>query len=156
MATGNRIERKLIQLAPNNYDYVINENGDFTIDSSFDTDILVSLFADGRADASEIQQPELRRGWIGDAVTTLENHLIGSKLWLMEQARLDNDTLNKVQTYAKDCLKWIIELDYAKRLNVTVNRESIDSISITVRIYVKDNEVLKFTYRIWKNSDYIS
>ena len=46
---------------------------DLKCDDSYDTDIHFSLFTDRRADSSEISKTELRRGWEGDFVSTLQN-----------------------------------------------------------------------------------
>lgn len=150
----NRIERKLTVDENGFYDYTIDSNGDFTHDESFDTDIVVSLFVDSRADSSEIFNPEDRRGWFGDVVSPLNNYLIGSKLWLLEQERLSQSTVNKAQTYAKDCLQWIIDKEYAQRVHVTAIREGLEAIIITIRIYVNSDKILKFTHKLWKESAY--
>ena len=151
---NERIERKLTVDQNDVYDYTVDENGDFTHDLSFDTDILVSLFVDGRADGSEIAEPEYRRGWIGDVVTTLQNHQIGSKLWLTEQERLTQTVLNKMQSYISNCLSWVTELNYGQRVQVEVNREGLETAITNIRIYVENDKVLKFTYKIWQNSQY--
>jgi phage gp46-like protein len=151
---SDRIERKLTQNEDNIYDYTIDTNGDFTHDLSFDTDILVSLFVDARADESEIAEPEYRRGWIGDVVTVLQGHQLGSKLWLVEQERMTQDVLNKISSYVKESLNWVITLNYGQRVQVEVNREDLTRASVNIRIYVKNDNVLKFTYQIWQNSQY--
>jgi phage gp46-like protein len=152
---SERLERKLVHLGNQIYDYAISETGDFVIDESFDSDIIVSLFCDRRADQSEISQPEFRGGWFGDVVTTLQNYQIGSKLWLTYQSRFNQDTETKMQTYVQSCLSWITELGYAQRVQVSVNRQGIEEMIIDIKIYVTEDEVEKFSYKIWKNSDYI-
>ena len=42
------------------------ENGDFQLVNSFDTSLIISLFADARATASQVPQSQLRRGWWGN------------------------------------------------------------------------------------------
>ena len=80
------------------------ENGDFKLTDGFDTAIVLSLFTDARADSSEVSEPILRRGWIGNEQNENEDDNFGSKIWLLEQARTNEDTSNRSTTYSQDAL----------------------------------------------------
>jgi len=97
----------------NIHHFEIDESGDLKHDESFDSFINVSLFSDRRANESEMQQPEKRRGWEGDEFLNLNDYLIGSKLWLLEQSRNTIENRNKAVQIVQDafrlvCPSWIL------------------------------------------------
>jgi phage gp46-like protein len=136
------------------FDISIDESGDITADDSFDTSIFASLYSDGRADASQIAPPENGRRWNGDANTTLEVYLFGSKLWLLDQERLTQPTVNKARDYAQASLQWIIDLGFATRIDVRAKRNFNSQIELNIEIYVERDIVKSFTTVLWLNSDY--
>lgn len=81
------------------YDLAITGTGDLKADNSFDTGVNLALFTDGRADKSEVSNPEDQRGTIVDMFTN--GYRNGSKLWLLEQSRLDAGAVNRAIDYAK-------------------------------------------------------
>ena len=87
------------------YDFSLDENGDIKTDVFFDTSLLYSLFGERRASPDEVVEPQLRRGWIGNS-DDFEN---GSKIWLLSQARLTRDTLNRLQDEAEKALQWLVD-----------------------------------------------
>ncbi len=139
----------------NEYDITIdNSTGDLVSDPSFDTDIQYSLFTDGRADESQITQPENRRGWFGDVFSTLDGYQIGSLLWLLAQARLTSDTLSQSASFARNSLQWIIDKGYATRIDASAITENNTGIKLQIDLYVENNLVKSFVYRIWRQSQY--
>jgi phage gp46-like protein len=151
----SKIDIKLTENSNGIYDVAIDPaTGDLVNDPSFDTDIQFSLFTDRRADESQIQQPELRRGWFGDSFTTLDGYQAGSLIWLLDQARLTNETLSNARDFAYDALNWIIEKDYATRINITATPANNESIILRINIFVDNNLVSSNVYKIWKNSNY--
>ena len=136
------------------FDISIDALGDITADDSFDTSIFASLFSDGRADESQITPPQDRRGWNGDVNTTLEGYLFGSKLWLLDQERLVQTTVNKAQDYAQTSLQWLIDLEFATRIDVRARRNLNSQIEINIEIFAERNIVASFTTVLWLNSDF--
>ena len=94
------------------------ENGDFIAEDGFDTAIWVSLFTDARADESQVVLPENRRGWMGNIGSPVEGRQLGGLLWLVEQRRLTQETLNEAIDYARKSLVWIIDDGIAQILKV--------------------------------------
>lgn len=77
------------------------------------TAILISLFSDRLADISDAlpDASNDRRGWWGDAGETF---LIGSRLWLLDRAKLDPSNQNsqvqlQAQQYITEALQWMID-----------------------------------------------
>lgn len=149
------IEKKFIEVSNGNYDYAIID-GDFLTDDSFDTDILSSLLVDARADSSEIQQPENRRGWFGDEFMVDVGFILGSKLWLIEQSRNVNLTATQAETYTREALEWILDKKLADTIDVSTELRQPDELFINIAIFVDDNKIASFTFELWKNSKYAS
>ena len=97
------IDIALAQDSMGRFDLVF-ENGDFKKEDGLDTAIWISLFCDARADASEVPQPEHRRGWLGNLDRDFD---LGSKLWLIDQKRLTQNLLNQAVDYAAKALEWM-------------------------------------------------
>lgn len=127
-------------------------NGDFTMTRGLETALLMSVYCDKRADVSEIPAPELRRGWWGNTVLGYGNYEIGSKLWLLEQARKDNVTLGLAKTYTADCLQWLIVDNLAKEIRVD-SSFIINGLKIEVDIVVSQNKTISESYELWQNTN---
>lgn len=114
------------------YDISLDGNGDLAQTADIDTAIYMSLLTDKRAAASEVPLPQNRRGWWGNIFNTDPDYEIGSKLWLLEQSRGTQDTLNKAQQYVVDCLQWLITDKYVK--GIAVNAELVaNGIQVNVK-----------------------
>jgi phage gp46-like protein len=127
-------------------------DGDFEQMNGLDTAILMSLTCERRADESEVSLPEKRRGWIGNEINGFSDFEYGSKLWLLEQARATQDTLNKAVTYAQEALQWLVEDDYAT--SIVVDGEYDDNIELLLNIkFVRNNNVVESrTFNVWQNT----
>ncbi len=126
-------------------------NGDFTLVDSFDTSLTVSLFADARADASEVPSAELRRGWWGNQFDDDLEFDLGSKLWLLDQARRTQATLNSAIGFAQNSLQWLVDDGHAKRVEVTGVFTS-QGIRLTVTIFRDQNRVETRNFDLWENT----
>jgi len=132
--------------------YTQLSNGDFLTNNNFDTSLTISLFGDKRADPSEVTAAENRRGWWGNPFNTDEiDFQLGSKLWLLEQARAVPATLNKAITYAKESLQWLIEDDHAKRIQVS-GTLSQNNIQLVITIFRDASVTETRYYDLWENT----
>lgn len=137
----------------NNFHFRIDENGDLRHDETFHSFINVSLFSDRRADKSEIEQAQKRRGWEGDEFLTLEDYLIGSKLWLLEQARNTIDTKNKAVEIVFNALEHFTKTDFCDRIEVTGERILPSILKITANFFVENNIIHSFTFDVWQKTN---
>lgn len=85
------------------------EDGDIAGVEGMDTSLYVSLFTDARAPENLVIRPEHRRGWPGNLANNVQGRQLGSLLWLVDQSRLTQDTLNKSIDYARKGLAWYVE-----------------------------------------------
>jgi len=126
-------------------------DGDIASTNSFETALQMSLLLDKRAISSEKPRPQDRRGWFGNLFNRIEDYNIGSKLWLLSQARNTQDTENRAVDYVNNSLQWLIEDGHATNINVSSSR-TIEGISIFINIERQQDEVTTFTYNLWNNT----
>lgn len=132
------------------YDFNI-VNGEIETTQGLDTAVLMSLFVDKRAAQSEVPRPELRRGWAGNLLSDYSNYEIGSKLWLLQQARRDNTTLNLIQTYTYDCLSWMLDDQLASKIEVKAEYIQ-NKLLLTVIIYKNQSVIFSRAFELWNNT----
>lgn len=133
------------------YDLAITDTGDLKADNSFDTGVNLALFTDGRADKSEVSNPEDQRGTIVDMFTN--GYRNGSKLWLLEQSRLDAGAVNRAIDYAKNALKYFVDLSLVQKISVD---GYLTSKGVVLVIVIKglNGTIDKYKYEAWSNSIY--
>ena len=131
------------------FDFDIDDDGDLRTDDFFDTSLIVSLFTDARANASEVVEPQLRRGWIGNEFTP--GFEMGSKLWLFHQARLTTDTTNRMVTVTQESLQWLIDQNYAIEVETEVAFDT-QRVLLDVTITRPSSKVDKRLFELWDNS----
>lgn len=126
------------------------ENGDLKATDGLDTAIWVSLFTDARASAEQIFIPEDRRGWLGNLGSPVENRQLGSFLWLAEQRRLNQGTLNEIVDYARKALQWMVEDEIC--INVSVTGEIVPPFGIQLNIDITSKEGVTETHyvKLWE------
>ena len=130
-------------------------DGDFNIVEGFEMALLMSVLCEQRAESSEVAAPEMRRGWWGNEAQNFEEYNIGSKLWLLYQARSTTDTLNNALTFVRDGLNWFIEDSFLSEVNVTAEYRRIDTqrvLDMNVDLVRFQNSVASKGFRIWQNT----
>jgi phage gp46-like protein len=144
------IDACLTKLDDGLYDLEIDSNGDIKTVDSFDSAIIVSLFAEKRADESEISLPQFRRGWIGNESTP--NIEIGSKLWLYSQSRLTEKIKSGIENAARECLLWLVEDNFAVSIDTVKATIITEGVALEIIIRRPNSEVLKRNYTLWDNT----
>jgi len=135
----------------NDYFDMFIVDGDFQSLDSMDTAIYVSFLVDQRADASEIPESSLRRGWIGNEQNGDPYFQIGSKIWLLEQSRSIQETLNSAIDYARNCFAWMIEDNLIRDITVTGDIDN-DKITLYVIFVRYDNSTFNKQFTLWENT----
>ncbi len=135
------------------YDLAIDETtGDLETTDGLETAVILSLFAEKRASRSEIAAPELRRGWWGNLLSTVENYEMGSKVWLLEQARLNQETINSSNTFVQQGFEWFIEDSLLDDVIVS-SVFTIDNVNINIDLIRAQDRVISRSYELWENTD---
>lgn len=131
------------------FDITIDAAGDILTDDFFDTSLLYSLLGERRADPSEVVEPQLRRGWIGNEGKDFEN---GSKLWLFEQARITRSNLNRIEDEARKSLQWLIDDGFAVSIDEVNSTVKNGTITLEIVIRRSRSRVDRRFFDLWQNT----
>ncbi len=135
----------------NIYDIVVS-NGTIQSVDGLESAILVSLFTDARASSAIVGDPLLRRGWVGNILVQNLERELGSVLWLADQARTDQNTLNFFQDEVRNAFQWMLDDNVVSR--VTIATEIEDSVTIKVSIsFLTTNNQLERYVILWRATD---
>lgn len=135
------------------------ENGDIKTTDGFETSLLMSILGNKRASASEVPAPQNRRGWWGNEALDFDDYEIGSKLWLLNQARQTQRTLNDSITYSRDATQWYVDDNFLDKVQVTAEYVKVGNdrvLEILINLVKFQNSVLSKGFRIWQNTSRIT
>jgi len=144
------IDACLKQISGDLFDLDIGVDGDILSVDFFDSAIIVSLFAERRANESEVAVSRLRRGWIGNESTP--DFEIGSKIWLFEQSRLTITVLNEIIIAARDALQWLVDDGFATAIESVEAVITPNGINLEVVINRPNSEVDRRFFTLWDNT----
>jgi phage gp46-like protein len=133
------------------YDLVVDGNL-FASAGGFETAIPVSLFTDARAPAALVAEPQNRRGWIGNLMTAQTMRQLGSILWVLDQTRITQETMNIARLAAQDAFQWMIDDGVALAVLVDVVRASQSGIIVHIQITDTSNVVSRYQ-TLWRATD---
>jgi len=125
---------------------------DLEVDGGLESAVLISLFSDARATAEDLADgnPTDKRGYWGDAVAPDAGDVWGSKLWLLERAKITAETLQKAKEWAKAALQWLVDDHVAKSVTVEVERMSTYGLAFQVQIQRLDKPEENYEYTfVW-------
>jgi len=125
--------------------------GDLSPEYGFYTSLLISTFCERRADSTEVSPPQQRRGWWGNLFAFVTGYEIGSKLWILSQARNTPLTLTRAINYLQTAFQWYIDDKHLKRVNVTGVQTDF-GIILDVQLLRFDNQVINISYNLWENT----
>lgn len=128
------------------------DNGDLLATQGFTSALLMSILCERRATPSEVAQPEKRRGWWGNAFLGFTDFEIGSKLWLLSQARANQVTLNNSITYTNNALEWFAQDKYIDKANVTAEYNAQNVLLLYIQFIIGQDIVLNKGFRLWDNT----
>lgn len=124
-------------------------------DEGMDTAVILSLFTDRRAEADDIipgGSDDKRGAWI-DSFATVEGDKFGSRLWLLDSAKLLPETVNRVREYCAEALNWMVQDGVAKAVNVTaqiVRNYPLGIIQAQIDIVKPDGAVTRYKLdKLW-------
>lgn len=87
-------------------------DSDLASDRGLETAVLLSLFTDRRAERDDRPpsgDARDRRGWWADQFADVEGDRIGSRLWMLDRAKLTNQTVLRAREYVLEALAWMLE-----------------------------------------------
>lgn len=76
-----------------------------------------------------------RRGWWAQELSAMyPRDSFGSRLWLLERAKLTVETIRLARTYAEEALAWLVEDGIAEAVRVDVQRQGRGGLSLGVTV----------------------
>jgi phage gp46-like protein len=138
-------------------DFAMNATGtDLLMDDGLNTAVIISLFCDRLADASDVIPDGTtdRRGWWADtplpnaADTPGGTDLTGSGFWLRFPGLQTTENLRKVENDAKVALQWMIEDGIANSVTASAIYPDTprNAMELTITIGLPDGTVWSKTY----------
>lgn len=153
MFTNSDIDAKLVS-TDGLYDVQIGDDGGIETVRSFDTAIIISLFTDRRASASEVASAGNRRGWVGNLDLFGNEFEYGSKIWLYEQSRLTDSIRVEFEDSIRVALQWIVDDQHAS--NIEVNSSLLSGfrsgIAFLVRFFITPDVVDTREFVFWNET----
>lgn len=151
----NEIDIAVLQDASGQFDIAIDpDTGDLLLVSGFETALAMSIFEERRADKSEVPTSELRRGWWGNTVGPI-GFEIGSKLWLLEQARKTQATLNSAKDYAKKCTQWLVSDRHLVKVETEAKFTS-DNLDLIIELKRSNGQTEIKSYQLWERTEAVN
>lgn len=131
------------------FDLEIARN-DLALDDGLETAVLVSLFTDRRAEATDqlpAGETSLRGSWV-DAFPTTPGDYLGSRLWLLGREKQLPEVLERAREYAAEALRWLVEDRIAARVEVETEGVSPGVLGIRVQIFKPSSDVVNYRYEL--------
>lgn len=112
-------------LATTSIDDAFNPGG-LRAEQALATAVLICLMTDRRADATELRDGDVNRGWPGDGFDLAPGEApLGSKLWLLRRRPLEEGIETLAEDYAREALQGLIDQGAVARFEVTASAERI-------------------------------
>ncbi len=123
--------------------------GGTAIDEGLRTAVIISLFTDRRASASDAipDGTDDRRGWWGDIYPDVEGDLIGCRLWLLDREKDLPSRLRLAETYAREGLAWMIEDSVAKTVEVSASSVRQGVLALSIKLQSEDGR--EYAYAVY-------
>lgn len=121
------------------------DGADLTEDEGLDTAVILSLFTDRQAGDDDVIPggSSDRRGCWLDGFAGHETE--GSRLWLLEQAKLTEETVTRAREYCEEALAWLVADGVAGKIKVETwieRRHPLGVIGALIDIVKPDGTIL--------------
>jgi phage gp46-like protein len=138
---------------------VTRSRGDWVLDGAalrtgddLATAILISAFTDRVANPDDVIPDGTGdpRGWWGDEGSTVP---LGSRLWLLERAKQNDDTLQRAYDYLVECLQWLIDDGVVAKFDILVEWTKDSALGAQIVAYRMDGttQAVAFAW-VWKRN----
>lgn len=106
--------------------------GDLALDLGLETAVIISLFCDARAEATDIlpDGETSRRGYWADK----PGDRVGSKLWLLQREKLLPAVATRARQYVEEALAWMVDNGVASTVVAETELQHPDMLKIGITI----------------------
>jgi len=140
----------ILDISKGYYDISWTASGDIETGQTLDTYILMSLFEEVRAIATEVPEANLRRGWIGNETTP--NFQQGNKAWLFDQERITGTVLAELGQVIRNGLQPLVDDGIAKSVDVETPVLKNGKIVVYINLGRDGSKVDRLYYELWNNT----
>lgn len=114
------------------FDLALTET-DLAIERGIDSLVIASLGFERRlVDSDEAPGERFYRG--GSVLDHYMGRALGSRLWLLRNAKVTDETIRAARDYAKEALEWMVEEDHASNVSAQAERHGRRGILIGIVI----------------------
>lgn len=116
--------------------------------AALETAVLICLMTDARAEATELRDGDVNRGWPGDSFDLQDGEAaIGSKLWLLRRSTVDAvETPQRAEDYAREALQPLIDQGAVAAVTVAAEAEPArNRLTLAVTLTNRDGDVVAAT-----------
>lgn len=145
------IDIALAKNSDGHYDIDFDSTGDFVLTDGLDTAIQMSVLCEKRADDSDVARPEYRRGDWSNELNEVDDYEVGSKLWLLDSARANDESINNGVDSINDGLQWMIDDLLIQSVETTGNLAT-RGITFNVDITQQDNSVETYLFNAFEET----
>jgi len=132
---------------------LVIENGDLKADDGLETAVLISLFTNRRVTEEELPLFITdKMGWWADEISEIEDDPIGSKIWVLERAKILPDTAARLEGFAQEALNWLIEDGIAESIQTLSEIIANERIDLEIRIFRPPGDDIPFKF-IWDGQE---
>jgi phage gp46-like protein len=116
---------------------------------NLESSIAISLFTDRRSLNDDIDPNA--RGWCGDSLQEVGEHLIGSRLWLFGRRKIVDSIVPEITDIANESLQWLVDNKIAASFRVitTIADRAKGLIRLDIDITRITGENQRFEY-VWE------
>jgi len=121
-------------------------------DDGLDTAVLISLFTNARAEASDVKAGSSLGGWWGDDYGFTDGDREGSRLWaLFQTGKIDERLRKKAYALIDEALAWMIQDGIVDRIEKEIDEISPGMIAVRIGLF-RPGDLAPSWVRAWEVS----
>lgn len=135
------------------------DSGHLAKSNGLDSQLLMSLFVDSRADDSEKPIKEFQRGWAGNIIVNnnIPDYEIGCKQWIyIEQGKTTTEIAEAIlDTIKNDGLQWMIDDGLCDNVDVVIYEidYKVGKIILDLTFIINENNIETRRVVLWNNTE---
>lgn len=123
------------------------------VDDALTRSVLICLFTDKRVETEDLPyQTDTNGGWWGDALslsseTAGDNYSWGSRLWLLERAKIDTATAQDIDGMIREALTPLLNAGIIDDVSIAVSRSDDESASFELTVFKHSGQSETFVFK---------
>ena len=123
------------------------------VDDALTRSVLICLFTDKRVETEDLPfQTDTNGGWWGDALPLTseaadDNYSWGSRLWLLERAKIDAATPQDIDDMIREALTPLLNAGSIDDVTVAVSRSGDESVFFELTVFKHNGQSETFVFK---------